>query len=181
MKELSVFERCRGIPALEVARREGLALKQRGSRHWANCPLHGEKTPSMMFDDRGRWHCFGCGRGGDAVALLSALRGISPLQAARMLAQGRPAPPPDPRAAQRGRALKLKARADQWHKAQWDAACRKREQAHALADALAPGTQAFYHALASLSAEETKLDALMSLSPLERLREAETHLNQTTI
>ena len=35
------------------------------------CPFHDEKTPSFFVDDaKGLWHCFGCGRGGDAVSLL---------------------------------------------------------------------------------------------------------------
>ncbi|MDD4080090.1 MAG: CHC2 zinc finger domain-containing protein [Eubacteriales bacterium] len=172
MKELSVFERCRGIPAMEAARGEGLELKPRGSRHWANCPLHGEKTPSIMFDEKGRWHCFGCGRGGDAVALLSALRGITPLQAARLLAEGRPVPPPDLRAAQRGRALKLRARADQWYSTQWDLACRETREAEEMMAAFVPGTTAFCQALARRAAAELRLDTLTRLDPKERLQAA---------
>ena len=157
---------------MEVARGEGLELKPRGNRHWACCPLHGEKTPSMMFDEKGRWHCFGCGRGGDAVALVSALRGITPLQAARLLAEGRPAPPPDLRAGGRARALKLKARVDQWYSAQWDLACRELREAEEQTDAFVPGTAAFYQALARRSAAEIRLDTLAELSPKERLQAA---------
>ncbi len=29
------------------------------------CPFHGEKSPSMSVWSDGRWHCFGCGAGGD--------------------------------------------------------------------------------------------------------------------
>ncbi|HEV2122217.1 MAG TPA: DNA primase [Chloroflexota bacterium] len=31
------------------------------------CPFHGEKTPSfIVYPDQGRYHCFGCGKSGDA-------------------------------------------------------------------------------------------------------------------
>lgn len=37
-----------------------------------HCQIHGDdKEPSgMLYDDQGRWHCFGCGHGGDIFALL---------------------------------------------------------------------------------------------------------------
>ena len=80
-----LFQDCRRVPALEAARRLGLAVSWRGGRGWALCPLHGDSSPSLMFDPRGRWHCFGCGRGGDAVDLLAQARGMAPLAAARAL------------------------------------------------------------------------------------------------
>ena len=81
----SIFERCRAIAAHEVAEREGLELTRKGSRRWACCPFHGEKTPSMCFFADGMWKCFGCGLGGDSAALLAKLRGIPPLEAAKLL------------------------------------------------------------------------------------------------
>ena len=74
----SIFDRCRGIPASEAARREGFQLKRRGSREWACCPIHGEKSASMMFDENGKWHCFGCNTGGDAVAFTAKLHNLKP-------------------------------------------------------------------------------------------------------
>jgi hypothetical protein len=42
------------------------------------CPLHPEDTPSFfVFQDRGRWHCFGCGEGGDAIDFVRKSRGCS--------------------------------------------------------------------------------------------------------
>jgi len=83
----SVFDLIRGrVSALDVAERAGLALKRRGSRSWACCPLHGEKTPSLCFYEDGGWHCFGCHEGGDAVALYAALYRLPMGEAARRLA-----------------------------------------------------------------------------------------------
>jgi len=38
---------------------------------WANCCFHGEKTPSLKInDERGQYHCFGCGASGDHIRFL---------------------------------------------------------------------------------------------------------------
>lgn len=83
---MSVFDVAGQVTARQAAERAGVAAKQRGHRAWACCPLHGEKTPSMMFDDRGGWHCFGCNQGGDAIDLYAALYGLPLLDAAYQLA-----------------------------------------------------------------------------------------------
>jgi DNA primase len=44
-----------------------IPIKKSGSGTWkALCPFHNEKTPSFTISEaRGRYHCFGCGAGGD--------------------------------------------------------------------------------------------------------------------
>lgn len=64
----ALYQRCRGIDTARVARDAGLEVRKRAGRQWCRCPFHGERTPSLMMDARGRWYCFGCGRSGDAVA-----------------------------------------------------------------------------------------------------------------
>lgn len=80
-----LFRRCRAIPAQEAARLLGIPLSQKGTRHWTRCPFHEDGTPSMMFDDRGRFYCFSCREHGDAVALVSKAKQIKPILAARFL------------------------------------------------------------------------------------------------
>ena len=42
-------------------------LKKTGRSYKGLCPFHQEKTPSfIVFPDSGNFHCFGCGKGGDA-------------------------------------------------------------------------------------------------------------------
>ncbi|MFN4089347.1 MAG: CHC2 zinc finger domain-containing protein [Alphaproteobacteria bacterium] len=46
-------------------------LKRAGSEWSGLCPFHAEKTPSFtVSDDKGFYHCFGCGAHGDAIDFL---------------------------------------------------------------------------------------------------------------
>ena len=45
---------------------------------FVRCPLHEERTPSLhVSEDDSRWHCFGCGAGGDIFAFVASLDGRS--------------------------------------------------------------------------------------------------------
>ena len=98
-----VIELARTVSALQIAHREGLPLQQRGQRWWVCCPLHKEKTPSLLFYDDGGWHCFGCDAGGDGISFYAALHGLTQGEAARRiidafaLAGGTASPRPSPR------------------------------------------------------------------------------------
>lgn len=46
--------------------------------YWACCPFHGENTPSFhCLDQKGIYHCFGCGVTGDHFKFLTELDGLS--------------------------------------------------------------------------------------------------------
>ena len=74
----------------------------RAGREWkACCPFHNEKTPSFTVnDDKGFYHCFGCGAHGDAIRFLTDQRGMPFMDAVKELAAkaGMEVPAPDPRA-----------------------------------------------------------------------------------
>jgi DNA primase len=78
---------------------------QRAGREWkACCPFHKEKTPSFtLSDEKGFYHCFGCGAHGDAIRWLTEARGLPFIEAVKELAEaaGLEMPAPDPRAQQR--------------------------------------------------------------------------------
>lgn len=55
------------LPALSMLlERDGHELRKQGTAIFTRCPFHEESTPSCQVDDRtGKFHCFGCGAGGD--------------------------------------------------------------------------------------------------------------------
>ena len=55
--------------------------------YWANCPFHGEKTPSFHCEDsKGRYYCFGCGASGDHIKFLVEHENLSFVEAVEQLA-----------------------------------------------------------------------------------------------
>src|SRR5438093_7505597 len=77
----------------------------RAGREWkACCPFHKKKTPSFTInDEKGFYHCFGCGAHGDAIRFLTEARGLPFMDAVKELAgaAGMEVPAPDPRARER--------------------------------------------------------------------------------
>jgi DNA primase len=98
----------------------------RAGREWkACCPFHQEKTPSFTVnDDKGFYHCFGCGAHGDAIRFLTDQRGMPFMDAVKELASkaGMDVPAPDPKAKERAdRAASLTdvmAEAARWYSEQ---------------------------------------------------------------
>lgn len=67
---------------------EYIPLKKMGRNFKANCPFHGEKTPSFIVSpERQIWHCFGCQKGGDAYTFLMEYEHMEFPEALRILAE----------------------------------------------------------------------------------------------
>ena len=81
----ALIEQAKQIPASAIAERQGIALRKRGTRYWACCPLHADQHPSMCFYPDGSWHCFSCGAGGDSVGLLASMMNLSQHDAAKLI------------------------------------------------------------------------------------------------
>jgi len=64
-----------------------VALKRKGREWTACCPFHKEKTPSFFVnDEKGFYHCFGCGKHGDHIGFLMESQGLSFMDSVKTLA-----------------------------------------------------------------------------------------------
>jgi len=65
-----------------------VSLKKAGRGYSGLCPFHSEKTPSFtVSDDRGLYHCFGCGEGGTVFTFVMKMDGLDFPSAVETLAQ----------------------------------------------------------------------------------------------
>ena len=80
----------------ELRLRTGLAdlvgkrvrLSRKGQEHSGLCPFHKEKTPSFTLnEEKGFYHCFGCGAHGSAIDFVMNMDGLSFPEAVERLAQ----------------------------------------------------------------------------------------------
>ncbi len=70
-------------------------LKKGGANYMGLCPFHGEKSPSFSVSPTKQfYHCFGCGKNGNAIGFLMDHAGMSFVEAVNDLAQqfGMPVP-----------------------------------------------------------------------------------------
>lgn len=77
----------------------GLELRRTGRNLTGLCPFHQETSPSFTVQpDRNTFYCFGCGARGTVIDFVMQLFQLSPLDAARKLAEDFGIPVPDFRA-----------------------------------------------------------------------------------
>src|ERR1700722_12252932 len=63
-------------------------LIKRGREYVALCPFHKEKTPSFsVVEDKGFYHCFGCGAHGDVISFTMQTGSLSFPEAVEALAR----------------------------------------------------------------------------------------------
>ena len=112
-------------------------VQRAGREYKACCPFHNEKTPSFTInDDKGFYHCFGCGAHGDAIRFLTDHQGLGFMDAVKELAAeaGMSVPAPDPRAARQAEARAtlhdVCQAAQDWFVAQLDSAAGEEARAY---------------------------------------------------
>jgi len=72
---------------VQVVQERGVQLRRSGTAWKGLCPFHGEKTPSFQVNgDKGFFHCFGCGVGGDAIKFVELFDKVTFPEAVRQLA-----------------------------------------------------------------------------------------------
>ena len=78
--------RARGLSILEVARRLGLELRQRGASYLGRSPFREDQNPSLSVSpDKNLWYDFGAGVGGDGIKLWMLTKSVDFVTAIRDL------------------------------------------------------------------------------------------------
>ena len=97
-------------------------LHQRGREHTGLCPFHKEKTPSFTInEEKGFFHCFGCGQHGDAISFVIETENLTFPEAVERLANHagmevpRSTPEEEQREKRRGSLLDAVAAATKWY------------------------------------------------------------------
>ena len=88
-------------------------LKKGGANYMGLCPFHGEKSPSFSVSPTKQFfHCFGCGKNGNAIGFLMDHAGMNFVEAVKDLAQtyGMPVPEDDASPQDRERAALARER-----------------------------------------------------------------------
>lgn len=66
---------------------EYITLRRTGKNFSAVCPFHGDSAPSFSLNaEKGLWHCFGCGAGGNLIHFVMKIENISFTDALKRLA-----------------------------------------------------------------------------------------------
>ncbi len=101
-----------------------IKLDKAGKEHKGCCPFHNEKTPSFTVnDDKGFYHCFGCGAHGDAIRWMIDQRGMEFIDAVKDLAAAAGLDMPPPSRVQMARSLAIESIHEALHRAaDWYAA-----------------------------------------------------------
>jgi DNA primase len=84
----SFIDEVRSAADLVAVAQDYVSLRKAGTSYKGLCPFHAEKTPSFHVNpDRGFFHCFGCGAGGDVFKFIELTEKVGFQDAVRQLAQ----------------------------------------------------------------------------------------------
>jgi DNA primase len=88
MRDREIVERVRDATDLLALVGSAVKLRKQGSAHVGLCPFHAERSPSFqVVANKGFYHCFGCGKHGDAFAWLMEREGMTFPEALDQLAR----------------------------------------------------------------------------------------------
>jgi DNA primase len=82
------IDEVRGAADIVAVISDYVSLRKAGAAYKGLCPFHAEKSPSFSVNrDRGFFHCFGCGAGGDVFKFVELQEKVNFTDAVRQLAQ----------------------------------------------------------------------------------------------
>ena len=88
MKDERLLEELKARLDIVDAISDYIELKRAGQSYKGLCPFHSEKTPSFMVNPgKQRFHCFGCGTGGDIIHFVMKYENLSFQETLKLLAK----------------------------------------------------------------------------------------------
>lgn len=88
MKDREIVEQVKDATDLVALVGQAVKLKKSGAAWSGLCPFHSERSPSFqVVPQRGFYHCFGCGKHGDAFSWVMEREGLSFPEALDLLAR----------------------------------------------------------------------------------------------
>jgi len=88
MRDRELVQRIKDATDLVALVGQAVKLRRQGSAWVGLCPFHSERSPSFqVVADRGFYHCFGCGKHGDAFTWLMEREGLPFPEAMEQLAR----------------------------------------------------------------------------------------------
>ena len=88
MKDREIVEQVKEATDLVALVGQAVKLKKAGAAWSGLCPFHSERSPSFqVVPQRGFYHCFGCGKHGDAFSWVMEREGLSFPEALELLAR----------------------------------------------------------------------------------------------
>lgn len=88
MRDREIIQRIKDSIDLAIIIGQAIKLRRQGSAWVGLCPFHGERSPSFyVIPDRGFYHCFGCGKHGDAFTWIMERDGLTFQEAIEYWAQ----------------------------------------------------------------------------------------------
>ncbi len=121
---VDTVQEVKGKLSIEEVVKPYVKLSRAGKSLVGLCPFHKEKTPSFhVSPERGSYHCFGCGEGGDIFSFIEKVEGVDFKGALKILAEKAGvrveyAPKDQVAASKRERLASAMTRAAQWYEGQ---------------------------------------------------------------
>src|SRR5512145_2685252 len=88
MRDRELVQRIKDATDLVALLGQAVKLRKQGAAWVGLCPFHSERSPSFqVLSDRGFYHCFGCGKHGDAFTWVMEREGLTFPEAMEQLAR----------------------------------------------------------------------------------------------
>jgi DNA primase len=100
-----VIDEVRNAADIVLVVQEYVPLRRAGTSYKGLCPFHGERTPSFTVNrDKGFFHCFGCGQGGDVFKFVELQEGVGFQESVKRVASRFGITLPEPEASEHAQA-----------------------------------------------------------------------------